>query len=154
MFPEIPDWGDLGTELPHVLELDSTETKKNGWTILKSETGQTVEPFSKFGITGQLHTLKASYSFLLFAPLHRNDPQNFIDKLKISKFEAFPESDMSLNAIFVHVPLEINLNTCKNKIKEYMEKEENQDIPVSIFILYQPTIIDLDENGSALAHCY
>jgi hypothetical protein len=154
MFPDIPDWGGLETELPHVLDLDSIKNEKKGWTIFKNEQGQNVEPFSDMGINGQPHSLKASYSLVLFAPLHKNDPQNFIDKLELSKFVAFPESDMSLNAVFAHVPLEINLDTCENKIREYMEKEENQDLPVSIFILYQPTVINLDVNEVGLAHCY
>ena len=154
LYPDIPDWGNLKTELPHILELDSTKTERNGWTIFKSETGRSVEPFSEMGIEGQPHNSRASYLLTLFAPLHRNDPQNFIDKLGISKFEEFPESDTSLNAIFVHVPIEINLNTCENKIKEYMDFEENQNLPVSIFVLYQPTVINLDENNIALAHCY
>ncbi len=160
MFPEIPDWGNLETELSHVLELppepklDYIKNEKKGWTIFKNERGRTVEPFSGMGINGQPYNLKASYALMLFAPLHKNDPQNFINKLELSKFEAFPEGDMSLNAVFAHVPLEINLNTCENKIKEYMEREENQDIPVSIFILYQPTVINLDVNKLALAHCY
>lgn len=160
MFPQIPDWGNLETELSHVLGLppvpglDYIKNEKKGWTIFKNERGRTIEPFLKMGIQGQPHSLKPSYAFMLFAPLHKNDPQNFIDKLELSKFDAFPESDMSMNAVFAHVPLEINLDTCENKIKEYMEKEENQDIHISIFILYQPTVINLDENKVALAHCY
>lgn len=175
LYPELHEWGCLRDDLPEILrshpkpKSESDYSKKElecGWTVFQKEAVEFSEPFLDKGIEGQVHNKKGSYNFLLFAPLHKFDPQTFFRKLEeqgiIGKYTdpdklselGLLENDKTLNAIFIRVPSYITLETCDNLIRDYFERDENLSTQLSLIILYQPIVVGVSIWETTIAHCY
>ncbi len=165
-FPDILDWRSLQENLPGLLNSDSKKGIDGEWYIpvgdewsiaVKYTTGN--EPDSARDILpGPICPEMASYVLFLSTKLHKNDLQTLLEKIfdeACQNFEDHGEDDQkSINIIFLRVPREINLGSCKQGSIDYFKNK--QDSKVSGIFLYQPEIVSVKSKfgGESLTHFY
>ena len=110
-------------------------------------------------IPGPICSEKESYILFLFTKLHQNDLTNLSEKIFDEACENFEnhgkDDSKSINIVFLRVPREIDLRSCKKASIDYFKGNGNSK--VSGIFLYQPEFAGSrngEFSGESLAHCY
>jgi len=167
-FPSLLDWSSLRENLPKLLNLDSKKTVDDPWSIpleggwsisVKYATGNEPESMWNTDLPGHICAEKESYILFLFTKLHKNDLTNLFEKIfdeACENFENHGKDDpKSINIVFLRVPREIDLGSCKKASIDYFRGNENSK--VSGIFLYQPEFAGSRKgefSGESLAYCY
>jgi hypothetical protein len=167
-FPSLLDWSSLRENLPKLLNLDSKKTVDDQWSIpleggwsisVKYATGNEPESMWNTDLSGHICAEKESYILFLFTKLHKNDLTNLFEKIfdeACENFENHGKDDpKSINIVFLRVPREIDLGSCKKASIDYFRGNENSK--VSGIFLYQPEFAGSRKgefSGESLAYCY
>ncbi|MHB8118571.1 MAG: hypothetical protein ACYDHX_07600 [Methanothrix sp.] len=167
-FPSLLDWRSLQENLPKLLNSDSKKTVDGDWSIpledgwsisVKYATGNEPDSMRNIALPGPICSDKESYILFLFTKLHQNDLTNLFEKIfdeACENFENHGKDDpKSINIVFLRVPREIDLGSCKKASIDYYKRNGNSK--VSGIFLYQPEFAGSrkDEfSGESLAHCY
>jgi len=167
-FPSLLDWRSLQENLPTLLNSDSKKTVdsnwsvplKGGWSVsVKYSTGNEQDSIRNDAIPGPMCTDKKSYILFLFTKLHQNDLKTLLEKIFDKACEDFEnhgkDDPKSINIVFLRVPREIDLGSCKRASIDYFKRKG--DSKVSGIFLYQPEFagtIKGEFRGESLAHCY
>ncbi len=167
-FPSLLDWRSLQENLPKLLNSDSKKTVDGKWSIpleggwsisVKYATGNEQDSMSNIPFPGPICSEKESYILFLFTKLHQNDLTNLFEKIfdkACENFEIHGKDDpKSINIVFLRVPREIDLGSCKKASIDYFKGNENSK--VSGIFLYQPELAGSRKgefSGESLAHCY
>jgi len=134
-FPDVLAWRSLRENLPHLLNMDSKKTYNDKWAIsvdggwsvfVKYATGNEPDSMKNTSLLGPLCPAKGSYIFYIFTKLHENDLNTLFEKIfdkACENFEKIGENDEeSINIVFLMVPREISLETCKLRCTDYFRK--------------------------------
>jgi hypothetical protein len=167
-FPSLLDWRSLQKNLPTLLNLDSKITVdddwskqlKGGWSVfVKYSTGNEPDSIKNDAIPGPICSDEMSYILFLFTKLHQNDLKTLLEKIFDKACEDFEnhgkDDQKSINIVFLRVPREIDLGSCKRASIDYFK--EKVDSKVSGIFLYQPEFAGTMNGlfkGESLAHCY
>lgn len=85
---------------------------------------------------------KCSNIFLASSPLHKNEYKNLRDKLDDACNNLVQhkpkENGTEHNGIVIHLHEDADIDSCQEEMQNYLN--DNQDLPISFIILYQPTI--------------
>lgn len=86
---------------------------------------------------------KCSNIFLASSPLHKNEYKNLRDKLDDACNNLVKqkpkENDTEYNGILIHLHEDADIDSYQDEMQNYLD--DNQDLPISFIILYQPTIV-------------
>lgn len=86
---------------------------------------------------------KCSSIFLASSPLHINEYKNLRDKLDDACNNLVQQKPMEneneYNGIVIHLHEDADIDSYQEEMQNYLN--DNQDLPISFIILYQPTII-------------
>lgn len=154
-YPDLLDWNSLQERLPSFLNSDSKEIDGNWSIFVKYTKGDDPRSINNIVRDGPISPEMASYILFLTTKLHKNDLKNLFDKIDEAcrNFEVYGEDDSnSINIIFIRVPREIDLESCKVKIDHYFENKKRSKI--SGILLYQPEFVFVNSSGESLTHCY
>ena len=165
-FPDVLAWRSLRENLPDLLNSDSKKTNSDKWMIpvvggwsvfVKYTTGNEQDSMKNTHLPGPLCLEKASYICSIFAKLHENDLKTLFGKIFEKACENFEKigkiDEGSVNIVFLMVPREISLETCKLRCNEYFRKRENSRV-AGIF-LHQPEFASMDSScKESMTHCY
>jgi hypothetical protein len=167
-FPSLLDWSSLQKDLPKVLNSDSKKTVDGEWSIpleggwsisVKYATRNEKDSMRNIAMPGPICSEKESYILFLFTVLHQNDLKNLFQKIfddACENLENHGKDDPnSINIVFLRVPREIDLESCKKASIDYFKGNGNSK--VSGIFLYQPEFAGSrngEFSGEILAHCY
>lgn len=165
-FPDVLEWRSLRENLPQLINSDSKKTVdgewslpvEGGWSIfVKYATGNEQDSLRNVAIPGPICPEMASYILFLFTKLHKNDLTTLFEKIldeACQNLEDYGKIDQkSINIVFLRVPREIDLGSCKQVIIDYFNEKENSK--VSGIFLHQPGFASIGAFGSeGLTHCY
>jgi len=167
-FPSLLDWRSLQENLPKLLNSDSKKTVdsewstpiEGGWSVsVKYTTGNEQDSMRNKAIPGPICSEKESYILFLFTKLHQNDLKTLLEKIFDKACEDFEnhgkDDPKSINIVFLRVPREINLGSCKRASIDYFKRNENSK--VSGIFLNQPEFagsIKGEFRKESLTHCY
>ena len=167
-FPNLLDWSLLQENLLKLLNSDSKKAVdgewliplEGGWSIsVKYATGNEQDSMRNIALPGPICSEKKSYILFLFTKTHQNDLKNLFEKIfdeACENFENHGKDDPKLiNIVFVRVPREIDLGSCKKASIDYFKGNGNSK--VSGIFLYQPEFAgsrNCEFSGESLAHCY
>lgn len=155
-YPDLLDWSSLQEYLPKFLNSDSKMIDDKWSIFVKYATGNKLRSIKNIVSNGSISPEMASYILFLTTKLHKNDLRNLFDKIDDAcrNFEIYGEDDSnSINIIFIRVPREIDLESCKIMIDDYFENYK-QSSKVSGIFLYQPEFVFINSSGESLTHCY
>ena len=153
--PNLLDWNSLQEVLPKLLISNSKKIDDNWSIFVKYTTGNSPTIIKNIFREGSISPEMASYILFLITRLHKNDLKNLFDKIDDAciNFEDHGEDNSdAVNIIFVRVPREIDLESCKLKIDDYFEHKQSSK--VSGIFLYQPEFVFVNSSGESLTHCY
>ncbi len=105
--------------------------------------------------TEMFHPHFKSYSLIIAGKYHKNEGRNINSKIKKACENLIKhscsESEFCKNAIVIHLPPSVNIEQCYTWVENYFV--ENPNTPISLVLLYQPSIArDLETGNFSLAH--
>ena len=133
-FPGPLEWRSLQEKLPGLLNSDSKKTVDGEWSIpleggwsisVKYATGNEPDSITNIALPGPICTEMESYILFLYTKLHKNDLPTLFEKIfdkACQNFEYHGEDDQnSINIVFLRVPREIDLGSCKQASINYFK---------------------------------
>jgi hypothetical protein len=159
-FPDVLEWRSLREILPQLINSDSKKTTDGEWLIsvdggwsaaVKYATGDEPDAMRNTSIPGPICPSKASYILSIYTKLHENDFKTLFEKVfdkACENFEKIGKNDeKSINIVFLMVPREIDLESCKQRSIDYFSIKENSKVAGIFF--HQPELVQ-----QGIAHCY
>jgi len=131
---------------------------RGGWSVfVKYATGNEPDSIKNIYLPGLLCPAKASYICSIYAKLHENDLETLFEKTFDKACENFEkigkDDENSINIVFLMVPREISLETCKLRCDEYFRKRETSRVAGIFF--HQPEFASKGPSSKeAITHCY
>lgn len=106
---------------------------EGGWSISeKYASGNEEDSKRNIGIPGPICPEKASHILFLLTKLHKNDLKTLLEKILDKAFQNLEDHGQndpkSINIVFLRVPREIDIGSCKPLIVDYFKEQENSKV--------------------------